>query len=127
MHHGEHHTATVEEAATIEHIPPPGYLPQTRHPAGFETVHHFVVACAPGPGLDVVNGVDRFSPDIYLAREDDVASLTKPILSNGRMGGINLVPNVLCIHNNVEPRSQQSSSKSRVTRKNSPMVYFAPN
>ncbi|MED6200958.1 hypothetical protein PIB30_090333 [Stylosanthes scabra] len=36
------------------------------------------------------------------------------------MGGINPVPNVLCIHNNVEPRSQQSSSKSRVTRKNSP-------
>ncbi|MED6199562.1 hypothetical protein PIB30_077099 [Stylosanthes scabra] len=37
------------------------------------------------------------------------------------MGGINPIPNVLCVHNNVEPRSQQSPSKSRVTRKNSPM------
>ncbi|MED6177211.1 hypothetical protein PIB30_095866 [Stylosanthes scabra] len=45
---------------------------------------------------------------------------TKPTLSNGRMGGINPIPNVLWVHNNVEPRSQQSSSKSRVTRKNSP-------
>ncbi|MED6162831.1 hypothetical protein PIB30_074187 [Stylosanthes scabra] len=36
------------------------------------------------------------------------------------MGGINPVPNVLCVHNNVEPRSQQNSSKSRVTGKNSP-------
>ncbi|MED6164961.1 hypothetical protein PIB30_095159, partial [Stylosanthes scabra] len=52
---------------------------------------------------------------------------TKPILSNGRIGGINPVPNVLCVHNNVEPRSQQNLSKSRVTRKNSPVVNFAPN
>ncbi|MED6197180.1 hypothetical protein PIB30_054238 [Stylosanthes scabra] len=37
-------------------------------------------------------------------------------------GGINPVPNVLCIHNNVEPRSQQNSIKSRVTGKNSPMA-----
>ncbi|MED6225851.1 hypothetical protein PIB30_097679 [Stylosanthes scabra] len=36
------------------------------------------------------------------------------------MGGINPVPNVLCVHNNVEPRSQQNSSKSRITGKNSP-------
>ncbi|MED6186280.1 hypothetical protein PIB30_065232 [Stylosanthes scabra] len=35
-------------------------------------------------------------------------------------GGTNPVPNVLCVHNNVEPRSQQNSSKSRVTGKNSP-------
>ncbi|MED6224358.1 hypothetical protein PIB30_083196 [Stylosanthes scabra] len=48
------------------------------------------------------------------------ATGTKPILSNGRMGGTNPVPNVLCIDNNVEPRSQQNSSKSRVTGKNSP-------
>ncbi|MED6126289.1 hypothetical protein PIB30_076934 [Stylosanthes scabra] len=49
-----------------------------------------------------------------------LATGTKPILSNGRMGGINPVPNVLCIHNNKEPRSQQNSSKSRITGKNSP-------
>ncbi|MED6188131.1 hypothetical protein PIB30_083100 [Stylosanthes scabra] len=36
------------------------------------------------------------------------------------MGGINPVPNVLCIQNNVEPRSQQNLSKSRITGKNSP-------
>ncbi|MED6198390.1 hypothetical protein PIB30_065893 [Stylosanthes scabra] len=36
------------------------------------------------------------------------------------MGGINPVPNVLCVHNNVELRSQQNSSKSHVTGKNSP-------
>ncbi|MED6124254.1 hypothetical protein PIB30_057279 [Stylosanthes scabra] len=36
------------------------------------------------------------------------------------MGGTNPVPNILCVHNNVEPRSQQNSSKSRVTGKNSP-------
>ncbi|MED6128354.1 hypothetical protein PIB30_096903 [Stylosanthes scabra] len=36
------------------------------------------------------------------------------------MGGINPVLNVPCVHNNVEPRSQQNSSKSRVTGKNSP-------
>ncbi|MED6129015.1 hypothetical protein PIB30_103592 [Stylosanthes scabra] len=36
------------------------------------------------------------------------------------MGGPNPVPNVLCVHNNVEPRSQQNTSKSRVTGKNSP-------
>ncbi|MED6163702.1 hypothetical protein PIB30_082587 [Stylosanthes scabra] len=39
------------------------------------------------------------------------------------MGAINPVPNVLCVHNNIEPRSQQSSSKSRVTRKNSPSEF----
>ncbi|MED6164464.1 hypothetical protein PIB30_090343 [Stylosanthes scabra] len=37
-------------------------------------------------------------------------------------GGINPVPNVLCVHNNVEPRYQQNSSKSRVTRKKSPWM-----
>ncbi|MED6177143.1 hypothetical protein PIB30_095152 [Stylosanthes scabra] len=41
---------------------------------------------------------------------------------NGRMGGTNPVLNVLCVHNNVEPRSQQNSSKSCVTGKNSPLV-----
>ncbi|MED6172286.1 hypothetical protein PIB30_048716 [Stylosanthes scabra] len=41
-------------------------------------------------------------------------------LSRGRVGGINPVPEVLGIHNSREPRSQQNSSKSRVTRKNSP-------
>ncbi|MED6125164.1 hypothetical protein PIB30_066060 [Stylosanthes scabra] len=40
------------------------------------------------------------------------------------MGGTNSVPNVLCIHNNVEPRSQQNSSKSRVTGKNSPCLQI---
>ncbi|MED6225142.1 hypothetical protein PIB30_090795 [Stylosanthes scabra] len=49
-----------------------------------------------------------------------LATGTKPILSNGRMGGINLIPIVLCVHNNKEPRSKQSSSKSGITRKNSP-------
>ncbi|MED6209739.1 hypothetical protein PIB30_057653 [Stylosanthes scabra] len=38
------------------------------------------------------------------------------------MGGTNPVLNVLCVHNNVEPRSQQNSSKSRVTGKNSPWL-----
>ncbi|MED6150485.1 hypothetical protein PIB30_072759 [Stylosanthes scabra] len=33
-----------------------------------------------------------------------------PILSNGRMGGINPVPNVLGIHNNVEPRYSANSN-----------------
>ncbi|MED6186031.1 hypothetical protein PIB30_062885 [Stylosanthes scabra] len=41
------------------------------------------------------------------------------------MGGTNPVPNVLCIHNNVEPRSQHNSSKSRVTGKNSPWLDWA--
>ncbi|MED6184883.1 hypothetical protein PIB30_051765 [Stylosanthes scabra] len=36
------------------------------------------------------------------------------------MGGTNPIPNVLCVHNNVESRSQQNLSKSRVTGKNSP-------
>ncbi|MED6151988.1 hypothetical protein PIB30_087593 [Stylosanthes scabra] len=36
------------------------------------------------------------------------------------MGGTNPVPNVLCVHNNVEPRFQQNSSKSHATGKNSP-------
>ncbi|MED6199511.1 hypothetical protein PIB30_076584 [Stylosanthes scabra] len=40
------------------------------------------------------------------------------------MGGINPVSNVLCVHNNIEPRSQQNSSKSRVTGKNSPWCVF---
>ncbi|MED6116099.1 hypothetical protein PIB30_096914 [Stylosanthes scabra] len=31
------------------------------------------------------------------------------------MGGTNPVPNVLFVHNNIEPRSQQNSSKSCVT------------
>ncbi|MED6163585.1 hypothetical protein PIB30_081426 [Stylosanthes scabra] len=40
------------------------------------------------------------------------------------MGEINPVPNVLCVHNNVEPWSQQNSSKSRVTGKNSPCLQI---
>ncbi|MED6212676.1 hypothetical protein PIB30_085810 [Stylosanthes scabra] len=42
-------------------------------------------------------------------------------------GGVNPYPNVLGIHNSGGPRSQQNSSKSRVTRKNSLVVHFSPN
>ncbi|MED6172980.1 hypothetical protein PIB30_055117 [Stylosanthes scabra] len=42
-------------------------------------------------------------------------------------GEVNPYPNVLGIHNSRGPRSQQNSSKSRITRKNSPVVHFAPN
>ncbi|MED6127201.1 hypothetical protein PIB30_085815 [Stylosanthes scabra] len=41
------------------------------------------------------------------------------------MEGTNPVPDVLCIHNNVEPRFQQNSSKSRITGKNSPWSNWA--
>ncbi|MED6175537.1 hypothetical protein PIB30_079301, partial [Stylosanthes scabra] len=46
------------------------------------------------------------------------------LLPNGNKppqgGEVNPYPNVLGIHNSRGPRSQQNSSKSRVTRKNSP-------
>ncbi|MED6123760.1 hypothetical protein PIB30_052414 [Stylosanthes scabra] len=40
-------------------------------------------------------------------------------------GEVNPYPNVLGIYNSRGPRYQQNSSKSRVTRKNSPVVHFA--
>ncbi|MED6114242.1 hypothetical protein PIB30_078516 [Stylosanthes scabra] len=40
------------------------------------------------------------------------------------MGGTNPIPNVLCVHNNVKPRSQQNSSKSCVTGNNSPCLQI---